>query len=357
MEPRLCFVPHPAGLLHAGTLQTAVFTWTLSRHLGGDWVQSTASSDLLAVLTWLGLDWDEEVSADLTAVAPRHQHHISHIVADASWIPIAAQQAQHSQQHGWPVPTWLFLPPLVNAAGQPISGNSYLAHRFENEGYLPAALFNYLLRLSWQPASGQEIISKWEARQQFDPAAISREPAQFAWPRLDQLNHHYLAQLSDDALAEQIRPFLEEAYDRLPAAGNWLPELTALIRPGLVKLEDVIDLAAWAFTDELVLTENGRFALSQQPDARAILTRLLADIANVVLLDEQTAVAILNALQHTTHNTNLAPLIEAALTGRIKQSPIPKILGIIGKQRALNRLAATIRHLQRLESGDERLVA
>ena len=139
-------------------------------------------------------------------------------------------------------------------------------------------------------------------------------------------------------LAEQIRPFLEDAYDYLPAEGNWLPQLASLIRPDLVKLEDAIELAEWAFTDEIRRTDQ-----VTPPEARPILARLVAEIAAVVLLDEQTAVAILNAIQPTSP-TAIHPIIEAALTGTIKHSPIPKILGIIGKQRALNRLAATIRY-------------
>ena len=328
MEPRLCFVPHPAGLLHAGTLQTAVFTWAFSRHFGGDWVQATGSADLLAALSWLGLDWDEEVEGELTAVS-RHPT-ITHIIADPSWQPAATQ---HN-----PTATWLFLPPLVDTLGRPLPSNGYLAHQFESKGYLPAALFNFLLRLSWQPTSGQEIISKWEARQQFDPTAILQEPIHFDWARLDRMNQHYIAQLSDTQLAEQIRPFLEDAYDYLPAEGNWLPQLASLIRPDLVKLEDAIELAEWAFTDEIRRTDQ-----VTPPEARPILARLVAEIAAVVLLDEQTAVAILNAIQPTSP-TAIHPIIEAALTGTIKHSPIPKILGIIGKQRALNRLAATIRY-------------
>lgn len=329
MAPRLCFVPHPAGLLHVATLQTAVFTWTLSRHLGGDWVQATAHADLLAALGWLGLDWDEETAGELTAVS-RHPT-ITHIIADPSWYPLAAQ---HN-----PAATWLFLPPLADALGQPLPSSGYLAHHFESKGYLPAALFNFLLRLSWQPASGQEIVSKWEARQQFAPTQMVAEPVFFDWARLDRMNQHYLAQLSDQQLAEQIRPFLEEAYDYLPAAASWLPQLASLLRPHLVTLEDAVELAEWAFTDEATGQKP-----NLPPDGRPILARLVAEIAAVVLLDEQTAVAILTAIQRTTP-TPIAPIIEAALTGTIKHSPIPKILGIIGKQRALNKLAATIRHL------------
>lgn len=327
MEPRLCFVPHPAGLLHTGTLQTAVFTWAFSRHLGGDWVQATASTDLLAALGWLGLDWDEEVEGELTAVS-RHPT-ITHIIADPSWQPTAPQ---HN-----PTASWLFLPPLIDTSGQPLPSNSYLAHQFESKGYLPAALFNFLLQLSWQPSNSQEILSKWEARQQFNPAHMSQQPALFDWERLDRMNKHYVGQLSDTQLAEQIRPFLEEVYDYLPAEGNWLPQLASLIRPDLVKLEDAVELAEWAFTDEIATQPN------LPPESRPILARLVADIAAVVLLDEQTAVAILNAIPPTSTAT-IHPIIEAALTGAIKQSPIPKILGIIGKQRALNRLAATIRY-------------
>ena len=84
---------------------------------------------------------------------------------------------------------------------------------------------------------------------------------------------------------------------------------------------------------------------------RWLLAYLLTDEAFVIAIlhyeDEKTAVAILNSLYQAHHDTPQATVdapLYAALTGVPKEPPIPKILGIIGKQRALTRLGKALRN-------------
>ena len=67
---RVRFAPSPTGSLHVGGARTALFNWLVARHTGGTFVlriedtdreRSTPESEgeILRVLTWLGLDWDE----------------------------------------------------------------------------------------------------------------------------------------------------------------------------------------------------------------------------------------------------------------------------------------------------------
>jgi len=71
-KPILRFAPSPTGLLHVGGARTAIFNWLVARHFGGtyllriedtDQVRSTdaARQQILNALTWLGLDWDDDV--------------------------------------------------------------------------------------------------------------------------------------------------------------------------------------------------------------------------------------------------------------------------------------------------------
>ncbi|MEM7119185.1 MAG: glutamate--tRNA ligase family protein [Chloroflexota bacterium] len=377
MTPRVAFSPSSAGLLHLSTLQTAVFAWAWARQLEGELVNYHDNREFIAALDWLGVDWDEGVGISdafgsapkpiptnayeravhhlqasqieiteqlrplLTAVIANHHREISHIVAPADASETVVQQQQLYAQLGWTAPQWHRLPPLVDPQGKPIG--RLLAHKFENDGYLPAALFNYLIQLVWTPPSGQAILSKWEIGQQFEKAQATGEAAPFSEQALRAVNQHYLQRLSNERLAQEIRPFLEDGYGFLPTAGGWLERVTAVIRAELYTFEDAIEAAEWVFEDDLFY---GSDAL-QATQARAIVTRLVAEIAQVVVLDEKTAVSILQSLYdaypHSPQITIDAPLY-AALTGSPKEPPIPKILGIIGKQRALTRLGKALRN-------------
>lgn len=90
MTPRLRFAPSPTGYLHVGGARTALFNWLYARKYGGqfllriedtDRARSTEESTraIFEGLTWLGLDWDEEVVYQ-GANLERHQHDARHLL-------------------------------------------------------------------------------------------------------------------------------------------------------------------------------------------------------------------------------------------------------------------------------------
>jgi nondiscriminating glutamyl-tRNA synthetase len=219
---------------------------------------------------------------------------------------------------------------------------------FQAAGYLPAALFNYLLLLGWTPDNGQEIVDKWDVRQQFRLERLSPSPSTFDWDKLNWMNRQYLQRNSSEALAELIRPFLEDVYDELPMQNEWLVRLTAVIRDNLHKLEDAVEAAEWAFADNFELSDDAQAAL-QGESAHPVLTRLVAELAHVVLLDEATAQSILQGLR-TSFKENEgwnAPAvfhpIRAALTGQTGGPPLAEIMAILGKNQTLQRTANALR--------------
>ncbi|HEX6384800.1 MAG TPA: hypothetical protein VF177_09035, partial [Anaerolineae bacterium] len=130
----------------------------------------------------------------------------------------------------------------------------------------------------------------------------------------------------------------------MPVSSGWLEQVTGLVRGDLSKLEDAVDVAEWAFVDEFEYTEGALQALASEP-ARPVLARLVAEIAAVVLLDDQTANSILQSLYATLHASHgweaqqVSRPICAALTGRTTDLPLHEVMGLIGKQRTLQRLA------------------
>jgi glutamyl-tRNA synthetase len=81
--PRVRFAPSPTGYLHVGGVRTALFNWLYARHTGGTFLLRIEDTDrarssdehtkvILDGLTWLGLDWDEEIVFQGAGLA-RHQ--------------------------------------------------------------------------------------------------------------------------------------------------------------------------------------------------------------------------------------------------------------------------------------------
>ncbi|MCA9993008.1 MAG: glutamate--tRNA ligase [Ardenticatenaceae bacterium] len=285
----------------------------------------------------------------LAAMTDDHDMGITHVVRGEEWISSTPIHIRLYQAMGWPQPVWVHLPLILNKRGEKLSKRDpeggYLISDFQAAGYLPAALWNYLLLMGWSPDGEQEIIDKWTVRQQFRLARLSASPAVFDWDKLNWVNRQYMQRLDDEQLTGLLAPFLEEAYGTLPANTAWLRQLTALLRTELVRLADAVDLAEWAFVDTFDYVAEAQAALASPP-AGIILPHLIAELAQTVLLDAATAGSILAGLRHRLgqpHGWNQRALfwpIRAALTGRVKGPPLADIMGLLGKQRCMARLAA-----------------
>jgi glutamyl-tRNA synthetase len=287
----------------------------------------------------------------LATVVDDHLMAISHVVRGDEWLASAPIHARLYQAMDWTEPVWVHKPLILNKRGEKLKKRDpeggYLITDFQNAGYLPEALFNYLLLLGWAPDGEQEIVNKWDVRRQFRLERLSKSPATFDWDKLKWVNRQYLQRRSDNDLADLIRPYLEDDYGTINNAA-WLVRLTGVIRDELSTLADAPTAAAWAFDDQIEYTPEGLAALHSEAAGPAI-RQLLAALLPVVLLD--TALAQ-GTLQHVRDELKArhglaAPAvfhpIRAALTGSPDGPPLAEILDILGKERTLQRLAAALR--------------
>lgn len=289
----------------------------------------------------------------LAAMTDDHDMGITHVVRGEEWIASAPIHIQLYRVMGWAEPVWIHLPLILNKRGQKLSKRDpeggYLISDFQEAGYLPQAVWNYLLLLGWTPDGEQEIVDKWTVRQQFRLERLSASPAIFDWDKLNWVNRQYLQRLSDEQVAEGIRPFLENVYDYLPNDPKWLIALTHTLRDGLNTYADAVDQAAWAFDDGYELSEGGAIALGTPP-TKPVLIRLIAELSAIVLLDEPTAQSILAGVRQSFQAgygwsvTEIFQPIRAALTGQTGGPPLSTVMSLLGKQRALQRLADGLKY-------------
>lgn len=433
--PRLRFAAASGRSPDLGHLHTAAFNWGLARALGGDLILriddghppdgadlgQEAAGEVMGVLRWLKLDWDEgpelggphdpyfqsqrqndyhQVArqlaetehayyeeeaggkrvlylrlpdADEMAVTEAlrgtlhfevsqlsdpvlvqadgratrffaeavddHEMDVTHVVRPQHEESTTALQAHLFRILGWDEPVWIHLPSLEDADGRPLA-SEILASDLREMGYLPEALFNFLFLLGWSPED--EILDKWKVRKRLKVEALSPDPVTFEWRRLNEINRYYLQRKSDADLTAMARPYLEETYELMGVNDAWLEQLIGLIRTQMARLADAPALAEWALTDTFSFTEAAEEALVGEA-ARATLVRLVAELAHIVLLDQATATAILENLHRHFEAESADVAIRAALTGRTQGPPLSQIMGLLGKQRCMNRIATILR--------------
>ena len=88
------------------------------------------------------------------------------------------------------------------------SGKPATIERLKNDGYLPAAVANFLALLGWNPGGGEEreFFSLAELTEKFDFAGVAKAGAVFDLERLNFFNAHYLRELSNDDTRRKSPP-------------------------------------------------------------------------------------------------------------------------------------------------------
>ena len=455
------FAPSPTGFLHIGGARTALFNWLYARHHGGrfrlriedtDRERSTdeAIAAILDGLTWLGLDWDDEVvhqsarggrhaeaankllaegkayhcyctpaelaemrqrrmaeglktrydrrwrdrdpseappgvrpvirfkarkegetviadlvqgevrsdnsefddivilrsdgtpTYTLAVVVDDHDMGVTTVIRGADHLTNAFQHTFIFEALGWNVPEFAHLPLIHGPDGARLSKRhgALGVGAYREQGYLPEAMRNYLLRLGWSHGD-DEIISTERAVEWFDLDAVGRSPARFDFDKLGSLNGHYLRQADDRRLVRLVA-------ERHAAAHGRQPDEHALARlgkgmPGLKKRAKTVT----------ELAENSSFYLAQRPlDLRPEAAKLLDGggaerlgrlthiMAALEIWDESALETTVRAFaeREGIKLGDVAQPLRAALTGAAESPGLFEVMAVLGRAETLARI-------------------
>ena len=148
--------------------------------------------------------------------------------------------------------------------------------QYRDDGYLPEALLNYLVRLGWSHGD-QEIFSREEMIAKFDIRDVNRKAAAFDYDKLDWLNQHYLRTLPPADVAQHLQwHFEQEGLD--PAAGPALEDLVGVQADRVKTLKEMAGQSR-AFFSDLGDYDEGAAHKHLRPVAEAPLRALLGRLA------------------------------------------------------------------------------
>jgi glutamyl-tRNA synthetase len=276
-------------------------------------------------------------------VVDDHDMEITHVIRGDDHLTNTFRQAQIYDAMGWPRPRFAHLPLIHGADGHKLSKRhgAVSVLDFDQQGFLPEAVCNYLLRLGW--AHGDlEIISREEAIRLFDIADANRAAARMDYVKLTHLNGVWI-RAADDARLTRLT--LERLAHRTDLAlGTNAAHRIAALMPDLKQraktLNDLADAAAFLARP---------LPLPMEPKAAALLTAenrlLLRDVATALAAVDFSREAIDATLRELAEKNGLklgqvAQPLRAALTGSTVSPGIDATLIALGRDEALARIAA-----------------
>ncbi len=454
---RTRFAPSPTGHLHIGGARTALFSWLLARHYGGEFFLRIEDTDterskqeytdsILASMRWLGLESDgepvyqsqraaeysaavefllandhaywcsctpEEVEAmreearakglkpryngccreknvgpgaghcvrlktpkvgkvsfddmvkglmtvdvnelddmvirradgmatyNLAVVVDDHHMQINHIMRGDDHVSNTFRQILLYQALDYSLPKFGHVPMILGPDKQKLSKRhgARATIEYEQDGLLPEALINYLVRLGWSHGD-QEIFSREELIKAFDGTNLNASPSAFDPNKLQWLNAHYLRELSADALGKQVFPFVQElGYSTVnkekitqiatlfQERANTLLELANAMKPMLVPAQDLA-------YDEAALKKTHSLQSSE------LLQQFSEHLSNLNTFENA-------AIEQCLHDfvqekgikfKEIGPPLRVALLGFMGGPHLPEVMAVLQKEECLDRI-------------------
>lgn len=241
---------------------------------------------------------------------------------------------------GAQVPRYGHLSMIVNAQGKPYSKRDGAAFvgEFRDSGYLPEALFNYLLLLGWNPGDDREVLTKEEMVNLFDLESVHVTAAKFDIKKLQWMNSEYIKRLGKDVFKSELVKRVEASG--LKTDGVDLDYLVEQLQIRTKFLGDMPENCKYFFTDDY------------DTDPKAVEKRLAKDGVKATLLDlverfskvdgSQWLAPNLEALvKELSQGNGMGPWvhpIRVSVSGRMEGPGLFEMLQLLGKEKTLARL-------------------
>ena len=265
---------------------------------------------------------------------------ITHVIRGDDHVNNTPRQINIFRALGASLPKFAHVPMILGADGERLSKRhgAVSVMQYEEDGYLPEALLNYLARLGWSHGN-EEVFSMQQFVEWFDLEHISRSAAQFNPEKLLWLNAQYLKAGDNERIASLVRRYLiERGCD--PAHGPALEKVVSLLKERINTVEELAD-AAMYFYKQLHPTPE----LRQQHYSEASLSAVEAFV--LALPSEWSRENISAALKSAAEKNGLklgkvAMPLRVMVTGETQTPSIDATLELIGREEVERRIQAEL---------------
>lgn len=269
---------------------------------------------------------------------------VTHVIRGDDHVENTFKHIELFKALGAPVPRYGHLSMILNAQGKPYSKRDGAAFvgEYRESGYLPEALFNYLLLLGWNPGDDREVLARSEMVELFDLEKVHVTAAKFDIKKLQWMNGEYIKRMPEGefkaavkSAAEKLSPGAAEDPSRDEA---WWDFLCGQLQVRTKFLKDIEDSARCFFRDDFAF------------DAKAVEKRLAKPGVKDLLLDlasrfesapEWKAPALEEIVKGLSQGNGMGPWVHpvrVAVSGRGEGIGLFEMLELLGRETTLRRM-------------------
>jgi len=272
----------------------------------------------------------------LAVVVDDHDMGVTHVIRGDDHLNNAFRQYMVYRGMGWEVPVFGHIPLIHGSDGAKLSKRhgALGVDAYRDMGFLPDAMFSYLLRLGWSHGD-QDIFTRDEATALFDLGHVGKSPARFDLDKLYDVNSQFLRQMDEAVLCDMI---LDIEAPTSPDARARLLTLMPLLKERAQTHIDIVDGAGYLLHDGAVpMAEEAASLLDDAAKARLLSLDQYLQGRAWRLPDLKQAVDEFMA-ENSLKMRDIGLPLRAALTGS-KQSPsIIDIMAALGATETSRRI-------------------
>ena len=273
---------------------------------------------------------------------------ITHVIRGEDHLSNTQKHIALYEALGATPPQYAHIPLILNQSGSKMSKRDDGAALgfYEDAGYLPAAVRNYLCLLGWSPGANEEVLDIHEIVKRFELKDLNRSNARFDAAKLFWINGEYWRAMPDSEFSEFAKIYLAKHRPTVASLPDALRD--GLLRVIREKIRTGKELAEWMdpyLTEDYLYSPEARKKQFSNPDAGKLLLGLEQGFA---ALDGDLSDAAAEAICKKVAEDAALPkpakvihLLRSAVSGHTVGPSLFPLLTVLGKKTVVARLGRT----------------
>jgi glutamyl-tRNA synthetase len=269
---------------------------------------------------------------------------ITHVIRGEDHLSNTSKHVELFNAFGVKPPVFAHIPLILKEVGSGKMSKrdkGALIEDYEERGFLPGAVRNYIALLGWNPKDEREKMDIEEIIELFDFPGINKGNSRFDEKKLSALNTEYLREMPIETFTWLARPMLHTAgvIDE-DADEDYIQSVLKLCQGKARGLDDLPDFCRFFFRDDYAMDENTGAKMAKKGDPKALLAEILPVLEGVESFDAERLQAALEAHADAKEVKVYAyfPALRYALSGQGGGPDLLPMLAVLGKERVLSRV-------------------
>ena len=274
---------------------------------------------------------------------------ITHVIRGEDHLSNTSKHVELFKALGVEPPVFAHIPLILKESGpgkMSKRDKGALIEEYQQRGFLPSALRNYIALLGWNPKDDREKMEIGEIIERFDFSGINKGNSRFDEKKLSALNTDYLRDLPIGNFAWMARPILHDAgVISEDTDEDYFQSILNLCQSKVRSLEELPEFCRFFFNDKYTKDEKVQAKLLRRSDPKALIAEVLPVLETLEHFD---AILLQEALDVHAETKGVEvftyfPSLRYAVSGQGGGPDLLPMLAVLGKERVLERLRTFIK--------------